>query len=106
MQSNPFAGGMFLDPRQDLLCDGVEALVEDGPINQVSDRPIRAQSTPSIGERGPAWMPGLTDVDLRLVLGAVDVERFGGMPLTRLPANGSLATRSIMSGGRFIKHAL
>lgn len=97
---------MFLDPRQDSLCDGLEGPVDDGPINHVSSQMARAQSMPCIGERGRTWMSGLTDADPRLVMRQVNVQRFGEMPLTRSPANGSVATRAIISGGRFDKHAL
>ena len=39
-----FTGGRFLDPRRDELIDGIEVLVEDGLIKEVSDRPISASA--------------------------------------------------------------
>lgn len=81
MQSCLFAGGRFLDPRQDSFRGGVEVLVEDGLIKQVRDRPIHARSA--------------TCIDLR------------GRTLMLLAAKWcSVAEWAIMLRGRIVKHAL
>ena len=42
MGSYLFTGGRFLDPRRDELIDGIEVLIEDALVKEVSDRPISA----------------------------------------------------------------
>jgi imidazolonepropionase-like amidohydrolase len=68
MQSIPFAGGTSHDPRQDSRRDAVAVLLEDSLINEVSDRPRRAQSIRCIGSRGSTVTPGLIDARRHLVL--------------------------------------
>ncbi len=41
-----FTGGRFLDPRRDELAEGIELLVENGLVKEVSDRPIRSGVAP------------------------------------------------------------
>ena len=58
MTSYLFTGGKFLDPRKDALLEGIQVLVEDNLVKEVSDRPI-ANATPQhvdIGHR--TLMPG------------------------------------------------
>ena len=68
MQSIPFAGGTLHHPRQDIFCHAVAVLPEGGLINEVSDRPRRAQSIRCIGSRGSTVTPGLIDARRHLVL--------------------------------------
>jgi hypothetical protein len=43
-----FHGGKFLDPRKSELQGGIEVLIEDDRIREVSDRPISAASATRI----------------------------------------------------------
>lgn len=103
MQSFLFAGGIFLDPRRDSPCDGVELLVEDGPVNEVSPRPVRVQSAACINLRERTLMPGLIEARIHLVLTEMHRHVPGERPLA---ANGFVAMRAIMLGDRFVRHAL
>ncbi len=106
MQLNLSASETIIDARQDSLCDDLEDRVEDGLINQVSDRTIRAQAAERIGMRGRTWMPDLIDAYPRVVPSTVILPRLGWVaPTPRVP-NGSVAMRAIMPEGCFIKHAL
>lgn len=99
MQSFLFAGGRFLDPRQNELRDGVEVLVEGGQIKEVSDQPIRAQSATRIALNGRTLMPGLIDAHIHLVLTEVNLHLLADTPLTLLAAKGSVAMRAMLMRG-------
>ena len=72
-----FHGGMFLDPRKADLQEGIEVLIEDDRIKEVSDRPIGAAS--AIGAslhrplRGRTLMPGLIDAHIHIFLAEVNL---------------------------------
>ncbi len=72
MASFIFTGGRFLDPRQDALRDGMEVLVEDGIVREVSDRPITAAAATRIALGGRTLMPGLIDAHIHVVLTEVN----------------------------------
>jgi imidazolonepropionase-like amidohydrolase len=73
MTSYLFAGGRCLDPRQSELLDGVEVLVENDRIKEVSDRPIKASSAERIDLAGRVLMPGLIDCHVHVVAALVDL---------------------------------
>lgn len=106
MQSFLFAGGIFLDPRRDSLCDGVELPVEDGPINEISPRSGRVQSAACINRHERTLMPALIGAQIHLVLTEMHRHVPDERLLTPLAANGSVAMRAIMLGDRFVRHAL
>ncbi len=58
MGSYLFTGGRFLDPRRDELRDGVEVLVEDAQVKEVSDRPIASATAQRIDIGNRTLMPG------------------------------------------------
>ena len=68
MASFHFHGGRFLDPRLDELQDGVDVLIEDGIVKEVSDRPLKSASATRIDLRGRTLMPGLIDCHVHIVL--------------------------------------
>ncbi|HEX3994261.1 MAG TPA: hypothetical protein VHX39_24075, partial [Acetobacteraceae bacterium] len=82
-----FAGGHFLDPRRDELIDGIEVLVEDNLIKEVSDRPISADGAQRI------------DAHIHLVLTEVDLQMLVDVPLTLQAAKGSVAMRAMLERG-------
>jgi hypothetical protein len=105
MPSIPFAGGTSHDPRQDALCHRVAVLREDNLSDEVSDRPLRAQSSPCISLGGRTAAPGLIDAPRRRVLSGVRLRPPGRMPVMPIATGGSLAEQAIMRAWCFVKHA-
>ena len=99
MSSFVFTGGRFLDPRQDALRDGIDVLVEDGLIKEISDRPIRADSATRVDLGGKTLMPGLIDAHIHLVLTEVNLQLLADVPLTLLAAKGSAAMKAMLMRG-------
>ena len=71
-----FRNASLLDPDRDALVPGVNVLVEDGAIREVSDGPIAAPSARMYDLAGKTLMPGLIDCHVHLLassynLGAV-----------------------------------
>ncbi|CAN7353556.1 amidohydrolase family protein [Bosea sp. LjRoot9] len=61
MSAYLFRGGRLLDPHQGVLIDGIDVLVEDEIVKEVSDKPIVAKSAEVIACNGKVVMPGLID---------------------------------------------
>jgi imidazolonepropionase-like amidohydrolase len=93
-----FHGGRFLNPRLDELEDGVEVLVEDGTVKEVSDRPIGGAAQ-RIDLRGRTLMPGLIDAHIHIMLTEVFLQRLADVPLTLHAAQGAAAMRAILMRG-------
>lgn len=94
-----FTGGRFLDPRRDELLEGIEVLVEDGLVKEVSDRPIASASAQRVALDGRTLMPGLIDAHIHIVLAEVNLALLSDVPLTLLAAKGSVAMRSMLMRG-------
>src|SRR5262249_7797003 len=71
MTSFLFVGGRVVDPRERALRDGIEVLVEDGRIKEVSDAPIRASAAAKIDLAGRPLMPGLIECRAPALAGPV-----------------------------------
>jgi imidazolonepropionase-like amidohydrolase len=99
MTSYLFTGGRFLDPRQDELRDGIELLVEDTVIKEVSDRPITAPNAQRIDIGNRTLMPGLIDAHIHVVLTEVNLRLLADVPLTLLAAKGSVQMRAMLNRG-------
>ena len=99
MGSYLFTGGRFLDPRRDELIGGVEVLVEDNLVKEVSDRPITATTAQRIDIGARTLMPGLIDAHIHLVLTEVNLQLMADIPLTLLSAKGSVAMRAMLERG-------
>jgi imidazolonepropionase-like amidohydrolase len=99
MGSYLFTGGRFLDPRRDDLIDGIEVLVEDNLIKEVSDRPITASSAHRVDIGGRTLMPGLIDAHIHLCLTEVNLQLLADVPLTLLAAKASVAMRAMLERG-------
>ena len=99
MTSYRFTGGRFLDPRQDELREGMEILVEDNIVREVSDRPIAAPSATRIDIGNRTLMPGLIDAHIHIVLTEVNLQLLSDVPLTLLSAKGSVAMRAMLERG-------
>lgn len=94
-----FTGGRFLDPRRDELLDGIEVLVEDNLIKEVSDRPISASHATRIAIGNRTLSPGLIDCHIHIVLTEVNLRLLDDVPLTLLAAKGSLAMHAMLMRG-------
>jgi imidazolonepropionase-like amidohydrolase len=99
MGSYLFTGGRFLDPRRDELIDGIELLVEDNLVKEVSDRPITTAGAQRIDIGSRTLMPGLIDAHIHLVLTEVNLQMLADVPLTLLAAKGSVAMRAMLERG-------
>ena len=99
MGSYLFTGGRFLDPRQDELRDGIQILVEDTVIKEVSDRPITAPNAQRIDIGNRTLMPGLIDAHIHVVLTEVNLRLLADVPLTLLAAKGSVQMRAMLDRG-------
>jgi adenine deaminase len=68
-----FTGGRFLDPERTELIDGIEVLIEDGRVREVSDRPIASASATRVDLKGLTLMPGLIDAHVHVIASLVDL---------------------------------
>lgn len=94
-----FSGGRLLDPREPELREGVEVLVEDDRVREVSDRPIASRSATRVDLRGRTLMPGLIDAHVHFFLAEVNLSLLDGMPLTLLTAKAASAARRMLMRG-------
>jgi imidazolonepropionase-like amidohydrolase len=99
MGSYLFTGGQFLDPRRDELIGGMEILVEDNLVKEVSDRPIASASAQRVDIGARTLMPGLIDAHIHIVLTEVNLRLLADIPLTLLAAKGSVAMRAMLERG-------
>src|SRR3989442_6881924 len=99
MSAYLFHGGRFLDPRRDMLVEGVHILVEGDRVKDVADRPITsaaASSAIGIDLRGRTLMPGLIDAHVHILLPEVNLHFLDGIPLTLLAAKASASARAML----------
>jgi imidazolonepropionase-like amidohydrolase len=75
-----FTGGRFLDPAQSGLLDGIEVLIEDGRVKEVSDRPIATATATRIDLKGRTLMPGLVDAHVHVIAAFVDLAHNAAQP--------------------------
>ena len=99
MGSYLFTGGQFLDPRRDELIGGIEVLVEDNLVKEVSDRPITASFAQRIDIGHRTLMPGLIDAHIHVVLTEVNLRLLADIPLTLLAAKGAASMRAMLDRG-------
>ena len=107
-----FHGGKFLDPRKADLQGGIEVLIEDDRVREVSDRPIGARGANAtrigaagaigasrIDLRGRTLMPGLIDAHIHIFLAEVNLALLEGMPLTLLTTKAVVNARNMLMRG-------
>jgi imidazolonepropionase-like amidohydrolase len=94
-----FTGGRFLDPRRDELIDGIEVLVEDDLIREISDRPLTSAAAQRIDIGNRTLMPGLIDAHIHIVLTEVNLQLLSDVPLTLLAAKGAAAMSAMLLRG-------
>jgi len=94
-----FSGGRLLDPRAPELREGIEVLVENDRVREVSDRPIASSGAMRIDLRGRTLMPGLIDAHVHFFLAEVNLGLLDGMPLTLLTTKAVAAARRMLMRG-------
>lgn len=94
-----FHGGRFLNPRLDDLQEGVEVLVTDGVVREVSDAPIRSADAQRVDLKGRTLMPGLIDAHAHITAVEVNFGLMADMPLTLLAAKSSVMSRAMVMRG-------
>ena len=94
-----FHGGGVLDPRAGEIRDGIEVLVEDGRIAEVSDRPIKSAAATRIDLGGRTLMPGLIDAHIHIFLSEVNLAILETMPLTLASAKAAVNMRDMLRRG-------
>jgi imidazolonepropionase-like amidohydrolase len=99
MPSYLFHNGRFLDPRRDTLLEGMEVLVEENRIKEVSDRPIQSSGAVRIDIGKRTLMPGLIDAHVHIFLSEVNLTALESVPLTLLAARGIASMRSMLMRG-------
>ena len=99
MPSILFHNLRLLDPRRDELLDGMEVLVEDNVIREISDRPITGIGPYRIDLGGRTLMPGLIDAHIHVVLTEVNLRLLSDVPLTLLAAKASASMRAMLMRG-------
>ncbi|MGD0310673.1 MAG: amidohydrolase family protein [Acidobacteriota bacterium] len=99
MPSYLFHNGRFLDPRRDTLLEGMEVLVEENRIKEVSDRAIQSSGAVRIDIGKRTLMPGLIDAHVHIFLSEVNLTALESVPLTLLAARGIASMRSMLMRG-------
>jgi imidazolonepropionase-like amidohydrolase len=79
-----FRGGRVFDGVGTETREGLEVLVEDDRIKEVSDRPIQASDARVIELAGRCLMPGLIDAHFLAVAADPDLGRIDAMPKSLL----------------------
>lgn len=67
MASYLFKNGRLLDPLKATLIDGMQVLVQDGLVREVSDAPIQAPGATVVDLGGKTLMPGLIDLHVHVM---------------------------------------
>lgn len=75
-----FTGGRMLDPADGSARDGMEVLVADGHIQEVSEQPIRSASAERVELGGRTLMPGLVDAHVHVVAAMADLGANAAQP--------------------------
>jgi imidazolonepropionase-like amidohydrolase len=99
MTSYLFTGGKFLDPRKDALLEGIQVLVEDSLVKEVSDRPIANATAQHVDIGHRTLMPGLIDAHIHVCLTEVNLKLMADLPLTLMAAKASVQMRAMLDRG-------
>lgn len=77
-------GGAVFDGAADELREGVEVLIEDDRIKEVSDRPLRVADARTIDLAGRVLMPGLIDAHFHAIAADPNIGKLETMPKSLL----------------------
>ena len=89
----------LLDVEKAEIIEGVNVLIEENKISELSDKEIKSSTATKIDARGKTLMPGLIDAHVHITATSVDLGRISNYPhsLTVLRA-GKLAEAMLMRG--------
>ena len=89
----------LLDVEKAEIIEGVNVLIEENKISELSDKEIKSSTATKIDARGKTLMPGLIDAHVHITATSVDLGRISNYPhsLTALRA-GKLAEAMLMRG--------
>lgn len=94
-----FTGGNLLDPNHKELLGGIEVLVEDERIKEVSDRPITGTSATRVDIRGKTLMPGLVDAHVHVTASLVDIGVNASLPNSLIALRASRIMNAMLMRG-------
>jgi imidazolonepropionase-like amidohydrolase len=92
-------GGRFLDPRQDGLLDGIEVLIEDQRVREVSGTRITAAGAERIDVGGRTIMPGLIDAHVHMYMNEMNVGLLRNVPPTYAAAKAAFVLKGMLMRG-------
>ena len=84
MSATLFRGARVFDGESAELREGLDVLVEDGRIKEVSDRPIAAGGAREVALDGRTLMPGLIDAHVHVIAADPNIARLRDMPRSLL----------------------
>ena len=99
MPSVLFKNAALLDPLQPELCEGVDVLVENNLIKEVSDRPVRASVDRTIDLRGKTLMPGLIDLHVHAIATQLNIPQLIHVPNLLVTLRSTLVLRGMLRRG-------
>ena len=94
-----FHGGKLLDPRQPDLLDGVEVLIEDGLVKEVSDAPIKSDASHRIDLGGRTLCPGLIDAHVHMFMNEMNLGLARTVPITYASAKAAFVLKGMLNRG-------
>ncbi|MCK0150837.1 amidohydrolase family protein [Marivita sp. S6314] len=94
-----FAGGNLLDPRQSDLIEGVDVLVEDGRVKEVSETPIKSDSAVRIDIAGKTICPGLIDAHVHMFMNEMNLGLARTVPVTYASAKAAFVLKGMLMRG-------
>ena len=106
MASFLFENGAILDGQSTELRSDHHVLVEDNRIVEVSDKPIKSETSHNIDVKGMTLMPGLIDAHVHVKATIVNVGRLSDIPVSYLTADaGKFMKQMLMRGFTTVRDA-
>jgi imidazolonepropionase-like amidohydrolase len=99
MSSFLLTGGRFLEPGQVELRDGIQVLIEEDRIKEVSDREICCAAATRIDLAGKTLMPGLVDSHVHVVAAMVDIGANSAQPSSLATLRASRVMNAMLMRG-------
>ena len=106
MASFLFENAAILDGQSTELRSDHHVLVEDNRIVEVSDKPIKSETSHNIDVKGMTLMPGLIDAHVHVKATIVNVGRLSDIPVSYLTADaGKFMKQMLMRGFTTVRDA-
>ena len=106
MASFLFKNAAILDGQSKELRSDHHVLVEDNRIVEVSDKPIKSETSHNIDVKGMTLMPGLIDAHVHVKATIVNVGRLSDIPVSYLTADaGKFMKQMLMRGFTTVRDA-